>query len=50
MSGAWLIGYMAIFVILVALSPFALITWRPQQARDIEQGELPSFVNPELIR
>jgi hypothetical protein len=50
MSGAWLIGYMALFIILVALSPFALVTRRRQQAHDIEQGEFPSFVNPELVR
>ena len=50
MPSAWLIGYMALFIILVALSPFALITWQRQQAHDIEQGEFPSFVNPELVR
>jgi hypothetical protein len=50
MFGAWLIGYMVLCVILVALSPFALITRRPRQACDIEQGEFPSFVNPELVR
>ena len=50
MSSAWLIGYMALFIILVALSPFALITRQPQQARNIEQGKFPSFVNPELVQ
>ena len=49
MSGAWL-GYMVLFIILVALSPFALTTRHPRQARDIEQGEFPSFVNPELVQ
>jgi hypothetical protein len=50
MSGTWLIGWMALFIILVALSPFALITRRPRQGHDIEQGEFPSFVNPELVQ
>jgi hypothetical protein len=49
MSGAWL-GYMVLFIVLVALSPFALITRQPQQAHDIEQGEFPSFVDPELVQ
>jgi hypothetical protein len=49
MSGVWL-GYMALFIVLVALSPFALITRRPQQAHNIERGEFPSFVNPELVQ
>jgi hypothetical protein len=50
MSGAWLIGYMALLIVLAALSPFALITRQPRQACDIKQGEFPSFVNPELVQ
>jgi hypothetical protein len=50
MSGVWLIGYMALLIVLVALSPFALITRQPRQACDIEQGEFPSLVNPELVQ
>jgi len=49
MSGAWLIRNMALFIILVALSPLALITQQPQQACDIEQGKFPSFIDPELV-
>ena len=50
MSGAWLIEYMALFIILVALSPLALITRQPQKARDIPHGEFPSFIDPELVQ
>jgi hypothetical protein len=50
MSGAWLIRYMAVFIILVALSPFVLFTPQPRQDEDIEQGRFPSFVDPELVQ
>jgi hypothetical protein len=50
MDGEWFSGYTLIFIILVFLSPFILITRQPQRDRDIELGELPSFVNPELVQ
>lgn len=52
-SGTWLDGYTLIFIILVVLSPFAFVTQRAQptnHAHDIELGEFPSFVNPELVQ
>jgi hypothetical protein len=48
--GEFFSGYTLIFIILVALAPFILITRQPQRARDTERGELPSFVNPERVR
>jgi hypothetical protein len=48
--GEFFSGYTLIFIILAVLAPFALITWQPQRAHDTEQGELPSFVNPERVR
>jgi hypothetical protein len=49
-TGEWFSGYTLIFIILAFLSPFTLITRQFQRVQDIELGELPSFVNPELVR
>jgi hypothetical protein len=49
----WFSGYTLIFIALVFLSPFILVTGQPQldpEDQDIELGKLPSFVNPELVQ
>jgi hypothetical protein len=52
-KGEWFSGYTLIFIILAFLSPFILVMGQPQpdpEDQDIELGEFPSFVNPELAQ
>jgi len=48
-----IIGYVVIIIIAAFVSPFIFATEHPQrnpEEEDIELGEFPSFVNPDLAQ